>query len=55
MSIVPDRHGTPFVRVCATGYYDGPLSGWTLDREGAVYMFEMVDADDGQDVRVFAI
>lgn len=55
MAIVAARFGTPFARVCATGYYDGPLTGWALGRADELYAFACVDADDGQDARVFAV
>ena len=50
------RVRSPFARLIATGYCDGPTQG--LIECGAcrtVYAFEMLDCDDGQDVRVFSL
>lgn len=47
---------SPFVRLLATGYYDGPTEG--LIECGTcktTYSFNKLDWDDQQDVRVFAL
>lgn len=45
----------PFRRVVATGFYDGPLQGFTECCQcGQAFSFRMLDWDDSQKVRVFA-
>ena len=47
---------SPFVRLIATDYYDGPTEG--IIECGAcsrVYSFRKLDWDQGQDVRIFAL
>ena len=44
----------PFQRVVATGYYDGPVEGFTECSEcGQTYSFRKLDWDGLQDVRIF--
>ena len=46
----------PFGRTLATGYYDGPVEGFTECRTcGRAYSFRKLDWDDRQDLRVFAL
>jgi hypothetical protein len=45
----------PFRRVIATGFYDGPMEGFTECCQcGQAFSFHMLDWDDSQKVRVFA-
>ena len=45
----------PFRRVVATGFYDGPMEGFTECCQcGQAFSFRMLDWDDSQKVRVFA-
>ena len=47
---------SPFSRIVATGFYDGPTDG--LVECGAcrsIYVFEKLDWDDQQDIRVFSL
>lgn len=47
---------SPFLRLVATGYYDGPTDG--LVECGAcktLYVFHKLDWDDGQNVRIFSL
>lgn len=47
---------SPFGRVVALGYYDGPTSGVLQCATcPSVYRFEMLDWNAGQDVRVFSL
>jgi hypothetical protein len=46
---------SPFGRMIALGFYDGPTGGVAECAYcHAEYVFEMLDWDDGQDVRVFS-
>lgn len=47
---------SPFFRLLATGYYDGPTDGFVecnVCRQA--YAFHMLDWDDEQDVRIFGL
>lgn len=47
---------SPFSRLVATGYYDGPTAGVVeCDACKTVYSFHKLDWDDQQDVRVFSL
>lgn len=50
------RVPSPFSRVVAVGYYDGPTSGVVECGVCAtLYRFEKLDWDDEQDVRIFSL
>jgi hypothetical protein len=56
--ITNTRHNvpSPFCKVLATAFYDGPTEGFLVHKnEGRLFLFRLLDWDDGQDVRVFAI
>ena len=44
-----------FSTILATGYYDGPTDGIAIGSENNVFTFRLLDWDDGQDMRVFAV
>ena len=45
----------PFRRVIATGFYDGPIQGFTeCSKCGQAFSFRMLDWDDSQAMRIFA-
>ena len=47
---------SPFRRLIATGYYDGPTEGFVeCGTCGTVFAFRTLDWDGGQDVRIFAL
>lgn len=47
---------SPFTRVFATGFYDGPTEGFLVHHaHQELFFFHLLDWDDGQDVRVFAV
>ena len=47
---------SPFQRVIALGYYDGETSGFAQCHQcGDWYVFELIDWDSGQDLRVFQV
>lgn len=47
---------SPFSKLIALGYYDGPTSGLVqCDTCSAVYRFEMLDWDEDEDVRIFSL
>ena len=47
---------SPFVRLVAVGYYDGPTHGLVeCGGCGRLYAFCKLDWDDGQDVRIFSL
>jgi hypothetical protein len=47
---------SPFVRVVATGYYDGPTDGLVeCGSCGTLYEFCKLDWDEGQDMRIFSL
>ncbi len=48
---------SPFTRVLALGYYDGPTEGLIQDgQDGSVYQFRMLAWDDEtQDLRIFGL
>lgn len=47
---------SPFVRLIATDYYDGPTQGVVeCGSCGTLYAFHKIDWDDGQDVRIFSL
>jgi len=47
---------SPFQKIVAFGYYDGPTSGVLQCADcGSAYVFEMLQWDEDQDVRVFAL
>jgi hypothetical protein len=47
---------SPFSRLVATGFYDGPTSGYTeCETCRSLYQFTMLEWDAGQDVRVFVL
>lgn len=46
---------SPFERIIAIGYYDGPTAGFAIDKENILYYFHLLDWDDWQDLRVFEI
>lgn len=54
-----DRVGSfesPLRRMVATGWYDGVTDGVAeCARCGTLYVFSMLDAGDGQDLRLFAL
>jgi hypothetical protein len=46
----------PFSRILALGFYDGPTSGVLQCRTcAAVFEFEMLDWDEGHEVRIFRL
>jgi hypothetical protein len=47
---------SPFGKVLATGYYDGPTEGFLVHKtRDELFFFHLLDWDDGQDVRVFEV
>lgn len=47
---------SPFVRLIATEYYDGPVDGLVqCESCGLIYEFHKLDWDNGQDLRVFSL
>lgn len=47
---------SPFARLLATGYYDGPTDGIVECGEcQTLYAFHKIDWDEGQDLRVFSL
>lgn len=47
---------SPFDRLVATGYYDGPTDGLVeCGTCGRLYAFEKIDWDDGQNLRIFSL
>jgi hypothetical protein len=52
----PPGSRSPFSRILALGFYDGPTAGiLQCGTCGAVYRFDMLDWDDNQEVRVFRL
>ena len=50
------RVPSPFARLVATGYYDGPTEGLVeCGTCGTTYSFHKLDWDDQQDLRVFSL
>lgn len=50
------RVPSPFSRLVATGYYDGPTEGLLeCGTCATIYSFKMLDWDHSQDLRVFAL
>jgi hypothetical protein len=50
------RPAPPFTRILALGWYDGPTGGVAeCVHCGGAYLFEMLDWDDWQDVRIFGL
>jgi len=50
------RVPSPFVRLLATGYYDGPTEGLVeCGTCGTTYSFHKLDWDDQQDLRIFSL
>lgn len=46
---------SPFRRIVATGFYDGPTEGFAIGERNVMYSFRLLDWDDGQNVRVFRV
>ena len=47
---------SPFGRLLATNYYDGPVAGiLECNSCKTLFHFEKLDWDDGQDMRIFAV
>lgn len=47
---------SPFYRILATGYYDGPTEGFIeCSICKGTYVFRMLDWDDEQDMRIYAM
>jgi hypothetical protein len=46
---------SPFRRIVATGFYDGPTEGFAVGEETETCSFRLLDWDQGQDLRVFRI
>jgi hypothetical protein len=47
---------SPFDRILATGFYDGPTDGFVMGPDDdSVLFFQLLDWDEGQDVRIFAL
>jgi hypothetical protein len=50
------RVPSPFRRILATGYYDGPTDGLVECATcSTLYQFQKLDWDDQQDMRIFAL
>lgn len=46
---------SPFRKLLAVDQYDGATAGLAIDGAGAVYVFQMLDWDDQQRLRVFSV
>src|SRR4051812_4103582 len=47
---------SPFSRLLALGYYDGPTDGFLLDeRGGQAFHFEMLDSDEEDNLRIYRL
>jgi hypothetical protein len=55
IGVVRGRH-SPFARLLATRYYDGPTEGLVeCGSCGTTYSFQKLDWDDQQDIRIFSL
>jgi len=57
-SVTNSQHNvsSPFCKVLATGFYDGPTEGFLAhSTRDELFLFHLLDWDDGQDVRVFGV